>query len=341
MEKSKNFNSINPLFSIIIPIYNVSGCIALTLKSILLQTFTNFEVLAIDDGSTDNSGIIVDKIAANDPRIRVFHQANAGVSAARNLGLDNARGEWIVFVDGDDALRKNALQSISDCIRRNPTVDLISYQSIHTKDIKYTDIEDNCIEISDTERIIDCSSYVPFTLLNHYVVWSETFRRDILGDLRFEPLRNGEDVLFCNGIGFRANNYLNLNEQLYIYRLLRRGGAYSNKWSQQVYNDYYMSQKGILRNILMTQKKIDQLWVKRWIGGLLYYRSELKQFNKVTKSRCFKDYRFFLLDVAKLNVLPNYQKIWIKIATVFNSYRYFYITAMMPMRLYSKLRQII
>ena len=94
----------SPIISVIVPVYNVEQYLPHCIDSILTQTFTDFEVLLIDDGSTDNSGRICDEYAKKDNRIRVFHKENGGVSSARNVGLDNAEGEFLGFVDGDDIL---------------------------------------------------------------------------------------------------------------------------------------------------------------------------------------------------------------------------------------------
>ena len=88
--------------SIIIPVYDTEAYLPTCLNSILSQNVTDYEVLLVDDGSTDRSGVICDEYAAKDNRIRVFHKENGGVSSARNLALDNATGEWVTFVDSDD-----------------------------------------------------------------------------------------------------------------------------------------------------------------------------------------------------------------------------------------------
>lgn len=98
---------MNPLISIIVPIYNAERYLNRCIDSVLSQTFTDFELLLIDDGSTDKSGDICDGYVQKDSRMKVFHIENAGVSAARNFGLDNARGEWITFVDADDWIDKD------------------------------------------------------------------------------------------------------------------------------------------------------------------------------------------------------------------------------------------
>lgn len=101
-----------PLISIIVPAYNAEKYIHRCIDSILSQTFIDFELLIINDGSTDGTKKICDEYASNDHRIRVFHKKNGGVSSARNHGLDNARGEWIVFVDADDYIPEDALSNM-------------------------------------------------------------------------------------------------------------------------------------------------------------------------------------------------------------------------------------
>ena len=93
---------MNPKISVIVPAYNTEKYLRRCIDSILAQTFTDFELLLIDDGSTDQSGEICDEYADKDVRIKVFHKANGGVSSARNVGLDNALGEYICFCDADD-----------------------------------------------------------------------------------------------------------------------------------------------------------------------------------------------------------------------------------------------
>ena len=103
---------MNCTISIIVPVYNAEKYLHRCVDSILAQTFTDFELLLINDGSKDNSGKICDEYAAKDPRVRVFHKENGGVSSARNMGLDNAKGEWVTFVDSDDWLVHNIYEKM-------------------------------------------------------------------------------------------------------------------------------------------------------------------------------------------------------------------------------------
>src|SRR5690606_27273688 len=96
-----------PKVSVIIPVYNAEKYLRECIDSVLAQTFDDFELLLINDGSTDGSGKICDEYAQKDARVKVFHKENGGVSSARNLGLDNAKGEWITFIDSDDWIGEN------------------------------------------------------------------------------------------------------------------------------------------------------------------------------------------------------------------------------------------
>lgn len=100
---------MNPVISIIVPIYKAEQCLPRCIDSILAQTFTDFELLLIDDGSPDNSGRICDEYARKDARISVFHKENSGASSARNMGLSNAKGKYICFADADDYADKSWL----------------------------------------------------------------------------------------------------------------------------------------------------------------------------------------------------------------------------------------
>jgi len=119
-----------PLISIVVPIYNTERYLSRCIESVLNQSFTDFELLLIDDGSTDGSGKICDAYAEKDNRIRVFHKENGGVSSARNLGLKEAQGEWICFVDSDDELMPNGLQIMVDGVSNEVDMVMAGYYEL-------------------------------------------------------------------------------------------------------------------------------------------------------------------------------------------------------------------
>ena len=104
------------MVSIIVPIYNVEQYISKCIESILAQTYRDFELILVDDGSPDNCGKICDEYAKQDSRVHVIHQENKGVSAARNAGISLAKGEYIMLVDSDDFITENMLEKMHDCI---------------------------------------------------------------------------------------------------------------------------------------------------------------------------------------------------------------------------------
>lgn len=181
-----------PLVSIIVPVYNAEKYLNRCVDSILFQAMTDFELLLIDDGSKDNSGRICDEYAEKDARVRVFHKPNGGVSSARNLGLDNAKGEWITFVDADDVIRA----CFSDIDWNILSEDLICFPS-------YSFYDDSTVVLNSIERrdgiYIPAQSFYSGILYELVLrtTWSKLFRHSLIADLRFnKTIKIGEDQLF-------------------------------------------------------------------------------------------------------------------------------------------------
>lgn len=121
-------SSHHPLISIIIPVYNLEYYLRECLTSVIGQTYTNLEIIIINDGSTDSSPCICDQFAAQDKRVTIIHQENRGVSYSRNIGLDNARGAYIGFVDGDDWIEKDMYETLlSLTIEYNANISMCSH----------------------------------------------------------------------------------------------------------------------------------------------------------------------------------------------------------------------
>jgi len=126
---SETVITINPKISVIVPVYNVEKYLCRCIDSILSQTFRDFELLLIDDGSTDGSGRICDAYAEKDHRVRSFHKKNGGVSSARNLGIENAKGEMLVFGDADDFFLPNALTNFANAMGDGVDMALLGVES--------------------------------------------------------------------------------------------------------------------------------------------------------------------------------------------------------------------
>ena len=146
---------MRPRISIIIPLYNVEDYIEYCLKSILNQRFEEYEVILINDGSTDKSRKIIDKYAINDERIKVIHKNNEGASKARNLGIEKAKGEYIAFVDSDDTINNMMYEKMySIAIHKDADIVACGYKEINYKSneiYEYINPLDNSLELQGEE----------------------------------------------------------------------------------------------------------------------------------------------------------------------------------------------
>ena len=226
-----------PFFSIIIPVYNVAPYLRECLDSVLAQTFTDWEAICVDDGSTDGSGAILDEYAIRDPRIRVIHQANAGVCVARNVALSHIEGNhsvgYVTFIDGDDWVGDTWLAQIANVITSIvEDVDLIRTQ-------RYTVIEEDLssitrqIQCSEGEKYLDSSESVQGSLLLSVLrdgyTWLNCYKASVIHGLRFPiGLRIMEDCIFNAYAVMRARNAILTNINYYKYRM-RKGSAVHTK----------------------------------------------------------------------------------------------------------------
>ena len=202
---------MNPRISIIVPVYNTAKYLHRCLDSILQQSFEDFEVLLVDDGSTDGSGKICDEYIAKDSRVRVFHKDNGGVSSARNVGLDNAVGEWVTFIDSDDELNIEGLRLDYEQL---PNVDLILtayYRKIGTTyELNVVEREENHDFKTFLSENLNCGIFS--------VVWGKFFKKEKIGNLRFDvAMKIGEDTLFTLMFLNVINECKVVNTVTYIY----------------------------------------------------------------------------------------------------------------------------
>lgn len=206
------------MISLIIPVYNVEPYLRKCLDSLLAQDYDDWEALIIEDGSTDYSGAICDEYAARDSRLRVYHKTNEGVSSARNFGLDNARGEWIWFVDSDDWISKNALSRLSETIH-NVNCDTIFFG------IEYYDEKNNLIGQEDRSSAIDLPKDKTI-MEGDYPPQNYLLKRAIVESnrLRFTPdTPTGEDLEFQYKYLMLCDRPVAIEHRL--YSCLRREGS--------------------------------------------------------------------------------------------------------------------
>lgn len=199
--------------SIIVPVYNAEEFLPRCIDSILKQTYVDWELLLIDDGSLDASGKVCDDYAKIDPRIRVYHKKNGGVSSARNFGIEKAEGEWISFVDADDALASNTLSVCSDFFS---VADMIRFSM---RFLYSPNMENSCDyelkEVSKDEYIYQLASRD--TILG---VCGGVYKKRLFVDnkLLFDTsLINGEDWIVLVLLSISSSTIKVINNPLYLY----------------------------------------------------------------------------------------------------------------------------
>lgn len=186
------------MISIIVPVFNVEKYLPNCLRSILCQSYTDFEAFLIDDGSTDKSGKICDEYVQKDNRFKVYHKQNGGVSSARNFALNRVSGEWIYFCDADDILLNNALETLIKYTNENVDCTMGGYIRINEQNVILGEnkMDEEC-NMSIEETLVDF--YNPrYNMFNGFI-WNRLFRRSIIEKyhLRFrEDIYIKEDGLF-------------------------------------------------------------------------------------------------------------------------------------------------
>lgn len=206
------------MISIIIPVYNAESALEHCLQSVLKQTYSDWECILIDDGSSDSSGHICDSYASYDSRFRVIHKQNGGVSVARNTGLGAIRGEWITFSDSDDELTPNALADFDEAIKKYPDVEVI--RGGHTTITSSGNHGEHAV--SDWIETKDHAQALKIAEDNFYsgFMWSTCFKRDILVGERFpNDITWCEDHIFTYRCMQRAKSVVFVPSIVYIYYL--------------------------------------------------------------------------------------------------------------------------
>lgn len=202
-----------PKISVIVPVYNTERYLSKCIDSILSQSFTDFELLLINDGSKDNSGTICDQYAVNDSRVRVFHKENGGVSSARNLGLENARGEWITFCDSDDWLNRNYLYSLIS--HSDADMVMASFNCVGKNEEWDTSISDRFYKKEEVKFFLE--RYIHTVALCGSCC--KLFKNKFIGSLRFKnDISSKEDTIFVFDYLSNINTIRTIESWEYQYR---------------------------------------------------------------------------------------------------------------------------
>ena len=246
--------------SIIIPVYQVEKYIKRCLDSILSQTYSNLEIILIDDGSRDMSGKICDEYAIKDSRIKVIHQDNAGVSVARNKGLDICTGDYITFVDSDDFLEPFMYEKMMEKVKEY-NCDVVMCDCVKDDGVAQTPYTHNIrAGFYDYNQLKE--EYYPHLLMMENVEYPATisnwlllFRREIASSIRYiEGVRYSEDLLFGVQLLYNAKSFYYMKDEYYYHYWMNNESA-SHTFKKDKWKDYITLYNAAL-NIFKDNKVI-------------------------------------------------------------------------------------
>lgn len=209
----------NPQISVIVPVYKVERYLSACVESILNQSFSDFECILVDDGSPDGCPEMCDAFAKQDSRVRVIHQQNGGLSAARNTGLDAAKGAFITFVDSDDVLHPQFLETLRNLSERNHAdLSLCGYQRFWNVPQPIS-AEGREQVLTGTEAMAELNQWRSEEATGMVVAWMKLYRHSLFDGLRFRPGVIHEDEFITHHILYRCRAVARTSAQLYGYRM--------------------------------------------------------------------------------------------------------------------------
>ena len=243
---SEELHTECPLVSIVIPVYNVSRYLPQCLESVTSQSYRNIEIILIDDGSTDDSGSICDQYAEKDARIHAIHSENRGVSATRNLGLENVSGAYVSFIDSDDWIEAHAIETLVKTASKTGA-DIVTaryYSEYVGKTIYHTYTKAWC-ETFRNEEILGAFADGWFGNM----IWNKLYRAECFDNTRFPEGYNYEDIAtiwkLLKNLAENDGAVTSLSDVLFHFR--KRKGSISHSWTFRNINDSWKAHKELYK----------------------------------------------------------------------------------------------
>ncbi|WP_440321100.1 glycosyltransferase family 2 protein [Laedolimicola sp.] len=205
---------MHDLISVIIPVYKVEKYLCRCVDSVLEQTYTNMEIILVDDGSPDNCPVMCDEYARQDSRVKVIHQENAGLSGARNAGIDMAQGQWLAFVDSDDYLAADFLERLYQaCVDTGSSLSVCRWEYVRGETIPEHGTGETRVY---TGREMLANLYVPDGAY-FVVAWNKLYRKELFEDIRYPLGRIHEDEATTYRIYDKVKKAAYVDRSLYGY----------------------------------------------------------------------------------------------------------------------------
>ncbi|MBP3354658.1 MAG: glycosyltransferase family 2 protein [Bacteroidales bacterium] len=298
--------------SIIVPVYNVEEYIIECIDSVLSQTYKDWELILVNDGSTDNSGKICDEYALKDNRINVIHKENEGLSSARNAGIDVAKGEYITFIDSDDVLLNDDIYyKIIKIFNEDNSIDVVQYDVIH----KWKSSEEHKREYPfktycNKQDILE--GYLTENI--HVSCCDKVFKTEIFKNIRFPLGQISEDIAIIPNI-VEHTNKLQVSEIGYYGYRYRDGsitiGSYDIKKIKSAYISCYK-----YLSYCYSYKSLRPLVLKKYVSLAWNYISKVRQSNNINVTNIYNEDIFIHTSIRELfNSMPKDIPLSLKLKT--------------------------
>lgn len=254
----------HPLLSIITPVYNVERYLEKCVSSIIAQSFVDWELILVDDGSSDASGRLCDDYAAQDARIQVVHQANAGASAARNAGLSLSRGEYVTFVDADDYIVPDTYEKNIEYLESDISLDLVLFPIVRDEFVHQVDITSGR-DKNELKSIFDVW-YQHYPMQNSFC--NKIVKRKLIGDSRFPVGKiTGEDLAFASQLWDNIHHIYVSSEGAYYYNT-ENANSVTRRFDKQRMKEK-LDEMGIFSRYILGHKELREYAIPFFVGRLI------------------------------------------------------------------------
>ena len=301
-----------PKISIIMPTYNVQDYLPAAMESVINQTFSDIEIICINDGSTDNSLQILKDYSQKDNRIKIIDQQNQGVSAARNAGINVSEGEYIMFIDPDDTYDLTLCEKVVEKINtEHPDIVMWDHNSLSDGKIVKRDGYGYLLRRLSNNLKVSLKNWLTLQIF----IWDKAFKRDFLikNDIKFpEGIKNAEDIIFCLFTYYTKPKYSFISESLYFYTQYRKDAATNH--DNCIQNDLtayrYLCTTNEYKSI---SQRLKTATTNHILGGSIHYwryaedeEQRQKYKRDIVEFLVFVKGQFDLLELLKMS---NYQKL--------------------------------
>lgn len=257
--------------SIIVPVYNLEDYLPKCVDSILAQTFTNFELVLVNDGSPDSSGEICDEYASLDNRIKVIHKKNGGVASARNAGLEVAKGKYIGFVDNDDYINEYMFEILyNHAIKHSSDIVICDYLHVSENNPDHTREFDSGIRIQHFNNIEALNQLYTTNNITFVVPWNKLYKRDLFKDVEYKFGSINDDETVAHELLYNSKQTTYIQAGLYYY-VRREGSQMNSNFHIKSFDAVYAfkDREIFFRNI--REHHLHQRALKHYMDRFFYY----------------------------------------------------------------------